>query len=107
MNDEGREAALGFGRGRKGDDTGDRCSQMNGDSPCNQGREAVWSRELQAKAPRHGGGLGVPEAEERTWNCVRRKGWGHSWESKTRCKYGDLGTGPPHPTVCYEVAVSD
>lgn len=71
MNDEGREAALGFGRGCEEDDTGDRCAQMNGDSPCNQGREAFWSRELQAEAPRHGGGLGVPEAEERTWNCVR------------------------------------
>lgn len=62
---KGEKAALGFGRGRKGDVTGDKCSQMNGDSPCNQGREAFWSWELQAKAPRHGGGLGVLEAEER------------------------------------------
>jgi hypothetical protein len=68
MNDEWREALLGPGRGHKGDDTGDRWSKMNGDSPCNQGREAFWSWELQVQAPRHRG-PGVLEAGEDTGAC--------------------------------------
>lgn len=36
-----------------------RCSEMNGDSPCNQGREGVPGVETaRAKAPRHGAGVG-------------------------------------------------
>lgn len=40
---------LNLGEGHKGADICDRCSEMNGDSPCNQGREGVpaWERQEQ------------------------------------------------------------
>lgn len=69
MNDEWREAPLGLGRGHKGDDTGDRCSKMNGDSPCNQGRGGVLvmgtasagSKAQKARSPGGWENMGVCE----------------------------------------------
>ena len=53
----GRNYCPSLGEGHKGADICYRCSEMNGDSPCNQGREGVPAVETaRAKAPRHGGG---------------------------------------------------
>lgn len=55
----GRNYCPSLGEGHKGADICYRCSEMNGDSPCNQGREGVPGVETaRAKAPRHGGGVG-------------------------------------------------
>lgn len=63
MTNGGKKHCLNLGEAIKEMTTGNRWSEMNGDSPCNQGREVFWSWELQVQAPRHGG-PGVLEAGE-------------------------------------------